>query len=61
MKYSINTDQYQFTWNKKPRGYGMWMYNVDGRGPFCHVGTISELRKHLAATYKNHEVITILP
>lgn len=43
MTVRFETEQYEFSHGKRPRGFGWWMIEVDGKDIIEFRGTITEL------------------
>lgn len=47
MTVRFETEQYEFSHGKRPRGFGWWMIEVDGKDIIEFRGTITELKKNI--------------
>lgn len=47
MTVRFETEQYEFSHGKRPRGFGWWMIEVDGKDIIEFRGTIAELKKNI--------------
>ena len=57
----VNTEKYEATWAKKPRGYGYWMIQV-GKRQECFTGNYGEAIKNAKAAARilgEYEVVVL--
>ena len=47
MTVRFETEQYEFSHGKRPRGYGLWMIEVDGKEIIEAYGTLTEIKKNI--------------
>jgi len=47
MTIRFETEQYEFSHGRKPRGCGLWMIEVDGKEIIEAYGTLTEIKKNI--------------
>ena len=59
---TIRTSQYVFSHGREPRGWGMWVFEIDGER-FCHAGKYSDAKKSAVAMarVRNATTVTVMP
>ena len=57
----VNTEKYEASWGKKPRGYGLWWFRI-GTEDFTSTGTYSNAAKDavaMARVLRQTEVVVL--
>ena len=60
-KPRINTRKYEYTHGRKPKGFGYWMFLLDGDYHASATGTLLEAIDIIVKRHEDVKVIEVLP